>query len=53
MEKIVDFYLYCPTCAYFGKEEHEDPCNECLTYPTNEDSQKPVNYKEGAQQHNE
>lgn len=44
--KIVEFEKYCRLCENNGLPETEDPCNECLTYPTNKNSHKPVNYKE-------
>ena len=27
-------------------KDTEDPCDECLNQPVNEDSRRPVNYKE-------
>lgn len=43
-DKFVDFHLYCPKCQHKDLPETEDPCNECLTEPVNENSHKPVNY---------
>lgn len=45
MEKIVNFDHYCPKCKYYRTEETEDPCDECLSNPTNEDSHEPVSFK--------
>lgn len=45
-EKFVNFRLYCPKCANYEVPQDEEPCNECLNYPTNRYSEKPVNYKE-------
>lgn len=45
-EKEVYFYEYCKTCKYAELKSDEEPCNECLTNPTNTYSHKPVNYKE-------
>lgn len=50
-EKIVDFERYCATCKYSAVTEDENglmdlPCDECLAHPVNEDSQKPIYYKE-------
>ncbi len=42
--KEVDFNKYCPKCKYEDLNDIEDPCNECLDYPANEHSDKPVNY---------
>ena len=44
--KEVHFVDYCKTCKYGPKQEHEDPCDECLSQPWNEYSHKPVKYKE-------
>lgn len=44
--KIVMYECWCPKCLYCKAPETEEPCNECLTYPINEDSTKPVNFKE-------
>lgn len=44
--KLVNFDEYCPKCKNKDTNETEDPCNECLTYPANLDSHKPVNFKE-------
>lgn len=45
-QKEVRFDLYCKTCKYYKLDESEDPCNECLNEPSNEDSHKPVNWRE-------
>ena len=41
-EQEVYFGQYCRTCKYENKPEVTDPCNECLEYPTNKESHKPV-----------
>jgi hypothetical protein len=43
--KEVYFHEYCPTCKHKKKRAAEDPCNECLTYPSNINSHKPVNWE--------
>lgn len=43
--KEVDFQKHCPTCKYAKTPEVEMPCNECLEYPANLYSSKPVNWK--------
>lgn len=43
-EKEVHFARYCRTCKYHALPETEDPCDECLAYPVNEDSHCPVYY---------
>lgn len=45
-EKIVEFYKWCSKCEHRNVAEADEPCNECLTYPVNYDSKRPVNYKE-------
>ena len=44
--KEVYFNIYCKTCKYYGLDENQDPCNECLGEPMNLYSHKPVCYKE-------
>lgn len=45
-EKFVNFRLYCPKCKHYELNGEDEPCNECLTYPVNTNSHKPVKYKE-------
>ena len=44
--KEVYFSEYCKTCKYEKVPESEDPCDECLEYPMNTYSHKPVNWEE-------
>lgn len=44
--KEVYFDQYCDKCEYSDLDEAEDPCDECLSNPTNLYSHKPTNYKE-------
>lgn len=44
-EKEVYFDEYCKTCKYENLAEEEDPCYDCLQYPSNEDSHKPIRWK--------
>ena len=46
LDKIVEFDEYCKKCKFFELDESEEPCNECLSNPVNQNSKKPVNYKE-------
>ncbi|NLD50544.1 MAG: hypothetical protein GX660_25665 [Clostridiaceae bacterium] len=46
-EKIVYFWDYCHKCKHKSVKDYDDPCDECLHNPTNEDSHKPINYEEG------
>lgn len=45
-EKEVYFWEYCKTCKYYQTYNDQDPCNECLSHPSNENSHKPVNWEE-------
>ena len=45
-DKEVDFAKYCKTCKYGKLPEHEDPCDDCLMHPCNENSHKPVKWEE-------
>ena len=45
MEHIVKYHQYCPLCKEAGTNENKDPCEECLSYPVNEDSRKPLYFK--------
>lgn len=44
--KEVYFGEYCKTCKHKDTPEIEEPCNECLEYPVNLYTHKPVNWKE-------
>ena len=45
-QKEVYFHKYCETCKHKDLKEKEEPCEECLEYPTNTDSHKPVKYEQ-------
>jgi hypothetical protein len=44
-KKEVYFHQYCETCKHKNVAEKDEPCSECLEYPTNTDSHKPVKYE--------
>lgn len=46
MEKIVEYDLYCYKCKHYKLSDSEFPCDECLDNPSNEDSRKPIYFKE-------
>lgn len=46
IDKEVYFDKYCSKCIHKDIPETDDPCNECLTQPSNENSHKPINFKE-------
>lgn len=43
----VNFQEWCPKCEHYKLKECEDPCHDCLNQPVNDDSRKPVMFKEG------
>jgi hypothetical protein len=45
-KKEVIFHEYCPKCQYWARGEHEDPCEDCIAQPWNENSHKPIGFKE-------
>ena len=45
-EKEVRFDIWCKKCIYKDQEETLDPCNDCLDAPYNQNTSKPVNFKE-------
>lgn len=49
MDHFVDFKYWCPKCEHADKEAVDDPCNDCLGYYVNDDSRKPVMWKEKEQ----
>lgn len=46
--KEVLFDQYCSRCVYAQTkdEEGKDPCNECLSYPMNQYSHRPMKWEE-------
>lgn len=47
MDREVYFDLYCKDCINSELSPDEsDTCNECLTEPSNDDSHRPVNFKQ-------
>lgn len=45
-EHIVDFDIWCKKCKWCDNTEEESPCDECLEEPVNQNSKRPVYYKE-------
>ena len=46
INKEVRFDQYCQNCKHHNKNEDEEPCDECLSNPTNLYSHKPINFEE-------
>lgn len=44
--KEVYFHEYCKKCESVKLEETDEPCFECLENPYNENSHKPIRFKE-------
>ena len=44
-DKEVYFGSYCPICKYRHLTDDKEPCNECLTHPSNQDSHRPVKWE--------
>ena len=44
IDKEVYFGLYCAKCKDYLTDEAEEPCNDCLNYPVNENSHKPIHW---------
>ena len=44
-EKEARYDIYCDSCEHKNLPGFEDPCNDCLNEPSNEDSHKPVFHK--------
>lgn len=49
-DKFVDFNVYCSKCKYANCEEWDKPCDDCLEYPVNDDSHKPVRFTPKSQE---
>lgn len=43
--KEVYFHEYCKTCKYRKVKNTEEPCDECLSEPTNLETHRPVKYE--------
>ena len=46
----VNFQEWCPKCEHFKLAEHEDPCHDCLNQPINDDSRKPIMFKDAGKE---
>lgn len=45
-DKEVLFSMYCPKCRHAKCADSENPCDECLANPVNQNSHKPIFFKE-------
>ena len=46
IDREVRFDIWCSSCKHEKDSECEDPCYECLNYPVNTQSEKPVNWED-------
>ena len=46
VDREVRFDIWCQTCKNQKTPEEDDPCRECLNYPANQYSEKPINWEE-------
>lgn len=46
-EKEVLYFNYCSKCKYRTLPENEEPCETCLSEPSNLDSHKPIKFERG------
>ena len=44
-QKEVYFDQYCKTCKNVNSKATDEPCNNCLSNPMNNNSHKPVNWE--------
>lgn len=45
-QKEVYYWEYCKQCKYENTKEEDEPCRLCLCEPSNDDSHKPILFKE-------
>jgi hypothetical protein len=45
-DREVRYDIWCQKCKYHDLDEHDDPCDECMTEFTNYASEKPIMFKE-------
>lgn len=53
INKEVYFHNYCKTCKHAKTPQNEEPCDKCLTYPSNEYTHRPTKYEEAAKNGND
>lgn len=46
MDHIVQFDTWCSKCEHRKTKETDQPCHECLSYPIQTDSTKPIHFAE-------
>ena len=44
--KEVYYHQYCKSCKHKDLKNTEEPCDECLSEPTNNYSHKPIKWEE-------
>ncbi len=43
---MVRYDLWCDKCQHKTIKENDEPCEECLDHPINENTERPINFKE-------
>ena len=46
VDNIIEFENWCNRGKYSDKIGWEDPCNDCLGAPVNQNSEKPIHFEE-------
>ena len=49
--KEVLYNEYCKKCVHKDLDEHEEPCEECMSEPVNLWSKRPVKFEENEEYH--
>ena len=45
-EHIVRYDVWCSKCKHEKVNDINEPCNECLDYPTNTNSKQPMRFEQ-------
>ena len=45
-QRIVCYDIWCQKCLCKDIKENDEPCEECLDNPTNENTERPIKFKE-------
>ena len=46
IDREVRFDIWCQRCKHYQTPEEKEPCDECLEYPYNTQSSKPVKWED-------
>lgn len=45
IDKEVRFDIFCPLCTYKELDDGDDPCNDCLAHPSNQNTRIPQEFR--------